>query len=504
MQSKGAIKFVAVLLAVACLWQLSFTLVTSIQEKKADAYAQKAVEAFKQSSDYVNVPDVDKAFYLDSLQKVTNRRYIDSVSTEKVYFGYTYKDVKSKEINLGLDLKGGMNVMLQVQLEDLVTALAGENKTPEFTKAIELAKERSVNSPDDFITLFAQAWKEVSNGQRLAQVFGTYDLASRINPQSTDEQVLDVIKENAKSAVANSFNVLRNRIDRFGVTQPSIQQIGNTGRILVELPGVKEPERVRKLLQGTASLEFWTTYDNSEVSQYLAEADAALAITAEDSVAVEETPAVQDTSSVLNSEIANSASDAKALAEYRKAHPLFAVLQPSGFRSGACVGFANGSDTAAVNKLLRSPEAKSVFPSELRLLWSVKPSEYIKGGNIYELVAIKAATRDGKAPLDGGAVTDARVSYSGQGVNKGNPTVSMTMNAEGASVWARLTKDNIGKQIAIVLDDLVYSYPNVNSEITGGSSEISGHFDVEEATDLANVLNSGKLLHLRRSFRSRL
>lgn len=493
MQSKGAIKFVAVLLAVACLWQLSFTLVTSIQEKKADAYAQKAVEAFKQSSDYVNVPDVDKAFYLDSLQKVTNRRYIDSVSTEKVYFGYTYKDVKSKEINLGLDLKGGMNVMLQVQLEDLVTALAGENKTPEFTKAIELAKERSVNSPDDFITLFAQAWKEVSNGQRLAQVFGTYDLASRINPQSTDEQVLDVIKENAKSAVANSFNVLRNRIDRFGVTQPSIQQIGNTGRILVELPGVKEPERVRKLLQGTASLEFWTTYDNSEVSQYLAEADAALAITAEDSVAVEETPAVQDTSSVLNSEIANSASDAKALAEYRKAHPLFAVLQPSGFRSGACVGFANGSDTAAVNKLLRSPEAKSVFPSELRLLWSVKPSEYIKGGNIYELVAIKAATRDGKAPLDGGAVTDARVSYSGQGVNKGNPTVSMTMNAEGASVWARLTKDNIGKQIAIVLDDLVYSYPNVNSEITGGSSEISGHFDVEEATDLANVLNSGKL-----------
>lgn len=493
MQSKGAIKFVAVLLAVACLWQLSFTLVTSIQEKKADAYAQKAVEAFKQSSDYVNVPDVDKAFYLDSLQKVTNRRYIDSVSTEKVYFGYTYKDVKSKEINLGLDLKGGMNVMLQVQLEDLVSALAGENKTPEFTKAIELAKERSVNSPDDFITLFAQAWKEVSNGQRLAQVFGTYDLASRINPQSTDEQVLDVIKENAKSAVANSFNVLRNRIDRFGVTQPSIQQIGNTGRILVELPGVKEPERVRKLLQGTASLEFWTTYDNSEVSQYLAEADAALAVTAEDSVVVEETPAAQDSSSVLNAEIANSATDAKALAEYRKAHPLFAVLQPYGLRSGACVGFANGSDTAAVNKLLRSPEAKSVFPSELRLLWSVKPSEYIKGGNIYELVAIKAATRDGKAPLDGGAVTDARVSYSGQGVNKGNPTVSMTMNAEGASIWARLTKDNIGKQIAIVLDDLVYSYPNVNSEITGGSSEISGHFDVEEATDLANVLNSGKL-----------
>lgn len=253
MQSKGAIKFVAVLLAIACIWQLSFSLVTSIQEGKAEAYAQKAVETFKQSSEYANVPDVDKAFYLDSLAKNENRRYIDSISSEKVYFGYTYKDVKAKEINLGLDLKGGMNVMLQVQLEDLVSALAGENKTPEFTKAISLARERSVNSPDDFITLFAQAWKEVSNGQRLAQVFGTYDLASRIGPQSSDEDVLKVIRENAESAVANSYNVLRNRIDRFGVTQPSIQQLGNTGRILVELPGVKEPERVRKLLQGTAS-----------------------------------------------------------------------------------------------------------------------------------------------------------------------------------------------------------------------------------------------------------
>ena len=496
MQSKGAIKFVAVLLAVACIWQLSFSLVTSIQENKAAAYAQKTVDAFKQSAEYASVPDVDKAFYLDSLAKNSNRRYIDSISSEKVYFGYTYKDVKAKEINLGLDLKGGMNVMLQVQLEDLVSALAGENRTPEFNKAIALAKERSVNSPDDFITLFAQAWKEVSNGQRLAQVFGTYDLASRINPQSTDDQVLAVIRENAESAIANSFNVLRNRIDRFGVTQPSIQRLGNSGRILVELPGVKEPERVRKLLQGTASLEFWTTYDNSEIAQYLQEADAALAVTAEsDSTLVADAPAQaeSDSLSILNSEIKSNADDAKALAEYRKAHPLFAVLQPSGFRSGACIGFAQGSDTAKVNQLLHSPEVRGIFPPEFRPMWSVKPSSYIQGGNIFELVAIKAATRDGKAPLDGGAVTDARVSYSGQGVNKGNPTVSMTMNAEGASVWARLTKDNIGKQIAIVLDDLVYSYPNVNSEITGGSSEISGHFDVEEATDLANVLNSGKL-----------
>jgi len=497
MQSKGAIKFVAVLLAIACIWQLSFSLVTSIQEGKAEAYAQKAVETFKQSSEYANVPDVDKAFYLDSLAKNENRRYIDSISSEKVYFGYTYKDVKAKEINLGLDLKGGMNVMLQVQLEDLVSALAGENKTPEFTKAISLARERSVNSPDDFITLFAQAWKEVSNGQRLAQVFGTYDLASRIGPQSSDEDVLKVIRENAESAVANSYNVLRNRIDRFGVTQPSIQQLGNTGRILVELPGVKEPERVRKLLQGTASLEFWPTFDNADIAPYLQEADAALAATVEpDSALVAEADvkeAVSDSSSVLSDEVNASASDAKALAEYRKAHPLFAVLQPSGFRSGACIGFANGSDTAKVNRLLNQPEVKGIFPPEFRPVWSVKPSTYVKGGNIFELVAIKVATRDGKAPLDGGAVTDARVSYNGQGVNKGNPSVSMTMNAEGASIWARLTKDNVGHQIAIVLDDLVYSYPNVNSAITGGSSEITGNFDVEEATDLANVLNSGKL-----------
>lgn len=497
MQSKGAIKFVAILLAIACIWQLSFSLVTSIQEKKAESYAQNAVEAFKQSSEYANVPDVDKAFYLDSLAKNENRRYIDSISSEKVYFGYTYKDVKAKEINLGLDLKGGMNVMLQVQLEDLVSALAGENKTPEFTKAISLARERSVNSPDDFITLFAQAWKEVSNGQRLAQVFGTYDLASRIGPQSSDEEVLKVIRENAESAVANSYNVLRNRIDRFGVTQPSIQQLGNTGRILVELPGVKEPERVRKLLQGTASLEFWPTFDNADIAPYLQEADAALAATVEpDSALVAEADvkeAVSDSSSVLSDEVNASTSDAKALAEYRKAHPLFAVLQPSGFRSGACIGFANGSDTAKVNRLLNLPEVKGIFPPEFRPVWSVKPSSYVKGGNIFELVAIKVATRDGKAPLDGGAVTDARVSYNGQGVNKGNPSVSMTMNAEGASIWARLTKDNVGHQIAIVLDDLVYSYPNVNSAITGGSSEITGNFDVEEATDLANVLNSGKL-----------
>ena len=496
MQSKGAIKLVAALVAVACIWQLSFTAVTKIQEKKASKYADAAVAAFQQTPAWSKVAAEDQAYVLDSLAKDRNRWYTDSVSAEKVYFGYTYKDVKSKEINLGLDLKGGMNVMLQVQLSDLVKALAGENRTPEFEKALALAQERSVNSRQDFISLFAEAWTEVSNGQRLAQVFGTYEMRDRIKPESTDDEVISVIREDAESAVSNSFNVLRNRIDRFGVTQPSIQKIGNSGRILVELPGVKEPERVRKLLQGTASLEFWTTFDNSEVSQYLVEADALLAeLLAQDETAEEvaEPQVEEQKSDLLSEELQSNSEEDLAIEEYRKSHPLFAVLQPSGARGNACIGFAQGGDTAIVNRYLNNERVKELFPAEFRAMWSVNPSEYAGGSKIYELVAIKAASRDGKAPLDGSAVTDARVSYEGQGMNQGSPVVSMTMNAEGANKWARITKDNIGKQVAIVLDGLVYSYPTVQTEITGGSSQISGNFTVEEATDLTNVLKSGKL-----------
>ena len=277
MQSKGAIRLVAILLVLACIWQLSFTLVNSIQEKKAKKYAEDAVTAFQNSAAFGRVPLADQAFYLDSLRKEQQKRYTDSLSSEKVYFGYTFKDVQAKQINLGLDLKGGMNVMLQVQLEDLIKALAGDNATPAFEQALALAKERSVSSQSDLITLFGDAWKEVAGGQRLAQIFGTYELRDKITPESTDDAVLSVIKDEAESAIANSFNVLRNRIDRFGVTSPSIQKIGNTGRILVELPGVKEPERVRKLLQGTASLEFWTTYEYTEIYPYLVQANALLA-----------------------------------------------------------------------------------------------------------------------------------------------------------------------------------------------------------------------------------
>ena len=486
MQSKGAIRFVAILLAIACLWQLSFTLVTKMQENKAENFAEAAVAAAEQSAAFAKVSDADKAYYLDSIRKEENRHYLDSISSEKVYFGYTYKDVKAKEINLGLDLKGGMNVMLQVQLKDLVKALSGNNNTPEFNNALALAQERSVDSRADFITLFAEAWKETSNGMSLAQVFGTYEMRDKIGPESTDAEVIEVIRGEAESAISNSFNVLRNRIDRFGVTQPNIQKLGNSGRILVELPGVKEPERVRKLLQGTASLEFWATYDNAEIEAYLAEANATLAqlLAVEEEVAAETETAETD---VLAQELQQN--EAEADAAMVKQNPLFAVLQPSGARGNACIGYAHYADTAKINKYLSMPQIKGLFPPEFKPMWTVKGSAFA-GENIFELVAIKATSRDGKAPLDGGVVTDARMEY---GNTNGNPHVSMSMNAEGANTWARMTKDNIGKQIAIVLDGMVYSYPMVNGKIEGGSSQITGNFTVEEAEDLANVLKSGKL-----------
>ena len=491
MQSKGAIRFVAILLMLASLWQLSFTLVTNRQEKKAVKYAEAKAEAAMQTAAFGKVAEGDRAFYLDSIKKDENRRYIDSISSEKIYFGYTYKDVKSKAINLGLDLKGGMNVMLQVQLKDLVKALAGGNEAPEFTNALALAQERSVNSRQDFITLFAEAWEETSNGMPLAQIFGTYEMRDKIGPESTNAQVIEVIRGESESAISNSFNVLRNRIDRFGVTQPNIQKLGNSGRILVELPGVKEPERVRKLLQGTASLEFWATYDNAEIEAYLAEANATLAnIFADTDEAVAEAETEAEGDDLLAEELKQAENDAAAEAAYRKQNPLFSVLQPSGARGYACIGYAHYADTALVNKYLAMPQVKQLFPPEFKPMWTVKASQMDPNQNIFELVAIKAASRDGKAPLDGGAVTDARVQYGNTG---GNPEVSMSMNAEGANIWARMTKENIGKQIAIVLDGMVYSYPNVQSEITGGSSQITGNFTLEEAEDLANVLKSGKL-----------
>ena len=490
MQSKGAIRLVAILLLIACFWQLSFTLVTSIQNKKAKKYAEAAAVAVQQTPAFAKVAAEDQAYYLDSIKKEQEKWYTDSVSNEKVYFGYKFKDVRSKEINLGLDLKGGMNVMLQVQLEDLVKALSGNSTDPAFLKALETTKARSVNSQSDFITLFGEVWEETTGGARLSQIFGTYEMRESIKPESTNAEVLSVIKKEAESAVANSFNVLRNRIDRFGVTQPSIQKLGNSGRILVELPGVKEPERVRKLLQGTASLEFWTTFDNGEIAPYLAEANETLAgILAEENAApakAEVAPAQDD---IVAEEIGNTAKEDENINAYKAANPLFAVLQPVQQNGGACIGYATSADTAKVNRYLSMPQIAALFPAEFRPMWGVKPVGNTE--NIYELVAIKATSRDGQAPLDGSVITNASVTYSSH--TNGEPKVSMSMNSEGANIWAHLTKDNIGKQIAIVLDGTVYSYPVVNQEISGGNSEISGHFTVEEATDLVNVLKSGKL-----------
>ena len=466
MQSKGWIRFVAILLAIASIWQLSFTAVTRLQESKAAKYAEAQAQQFVQSN---NVPAEIQEYVKDSVANKVNRAYTDSLNNEKVFLGYTFKDVKEKEINLGLDLKGGMNVMLQVQLEDVLKALAANPNDPDFVAAMEKAKKDNVNDSRDFIGLFENAWNQVAPTRRLNEIFATTELRDKISNDSSNSEVITALRAEAKSAIEDSFNVLRKRIDRLGVTQPNIQQVSNAGKILIELPGVKDPERVRKLLQGTASLEFWPTFTAQEID--LGSVNARLSeLLATDSTAV--------------------------------ADPLYTVLIPTGGGS-ACLGYAAGIDTATVNRYLAM--TADYLPAEFRGAWSVKPveqqldrdgnpyySDYVVGK--YELVALKVTDPDGHAPLDGSVVTDTRVNFNGtQRGGSGAPSVSMTMNREGANVWANLTKDNIGRQVAIVLDGLVYSYPTVNGAITGGSSEITGNFDVQEAEDLANVLKAGKL-----------
>ena len=505
MQSKGAIKLVAILIALACIYQLSFTWATRNQEKKAKVYAAAAVEAEKVSPAFALVPELEKSFYLDSLNLAKERFYLDSITAEKVFLGFTYKQIKEKEINLGLDLRGGMNVMLEVKVYDLVNALSGYHKDPLFAQAMNQAQANMANSRTDFITLFAQEWDKVAPGKRLSSIFGTYEMKDRITAESTNAEVIDVIREEAESAISNSFNVLRNRIDRFGVTQPNIQKLGNSGRILVELPGVKDPERVRKLLQGTASLEFWETYENKEIYQYLAEADNAIKNLMDetsvmpavsDSTIAKDTTAtaVSDSAKVAQELLAGITTDSLSMDEaaIAKQNPLFYLLNPNvaqgQLMQGACIGRAHYRDTAKIGSWLRLPQIQAIFPADMKPMWSVKAID--QSNTIFELVAIKANTRDGRAPLDGGVITDARRAF---GNNSAVPEVSMTMNAEGARVWATMTANNVGRQIAIVLDGMVYSYPVVNGEIPGGQSSISGNFTIEEADDLANVLKSGKL-----------
>jgi SecD/SecF fusion protein len=502
MQNKGAIRLVAILIALACIYQLSFTWATRNQESKAKEYAANAVKLEQTSPSFKLVSDLDKAFYLDSLNRVKERYYIDSITAEKVYLGFTYKEIKEKEINLGLDLKGGMNVMLEVSVPELVTSLSNNSTNPQFLEAIKVAKSNLSPARTDFIVLFGEAWDQVAPGQRMSQVFGTYEMRDRIKPETSNSVILDIIREESESAISNSFNVLRNRIRRFGVTQPNIQKIGTTGRILVELPGVKEPARVRKLLQGTASLEFWETYENQEVYTYLTEANKAVKEMID--AAKEPAGAVDSTTSAAVADSAKTEADklltqiqstdslSGADAQLAEQNPLFFALNPNVAQGqlvpGPCVGRAHYRDTAKIGAWLRSSQIEALFPADLKLMWTVKPID--DAGVIFELVAIKATTRDGKAPLDGGVVTDANKSF---GNTSGTPEVDMAMNAEGARIWANMTANNIGRCIAIVLDGMVYSYPRVNSEITGGRSQISGNFTITEADDLANVLKSGKL-----------
>ena len=469
MQNKGFVKVIAVLLTVVCAFYLSFTFVTRHHEKEAAQYAGG-----------------------ESV-------YIDSIMNKKVYLGvYTFKQTREMGIGLGLDLKGGMNVILEVSVPDVVKALADHKTDEAFTTAIANASKQAVNSNSDFITLFIKEYKTQKPDGTLAELFATQQLKDKVNTKSTDAEVEAVIRAEVEAAIANSFNVLRTRIDRFGVAQPNIQELeGGMGRIMVELPGVKEPERVRKLLQGSANLEFWETYTASEIAPFLAAADGKL----RDIIAVENPEAAEATAeataevaaeeesvdlSALTGNDAAGAVDAAAIAKAKKENPLLSVLQVMQGQS-CVVGYAHSRDIKQIDEYLAREEVKAMLPRDLKLMWGVKAID--QDGKIFELYAIKSTQRNGRAPLEGDVVVSATDDYD----NNGRPSVSMTMNSDGARRWAQLTKQNIGKPIAIALDGYIYSAPNVSNEITGGQSQITGQFSQEDTKDLANVLKSGKM-----------
>ena len=487
MQNKGFVKVFAVLLTLVCLFYLSFSFVTRHYNNKAAEYA--AGDPAKESA------------------------YLDSLSTQKVWLGYTLKECREMEITLGLDLKGGMNVVLELNVADVIRSLSNNNQDENFNKALDLAYAHQAGSNKNFIDLFAEEYKALDSNARLSAIFSTFELKDKITPQSTDAQVVAVLKEELQSAIDNSFNVLRTRIDRFGVVSPNIQRLETAGRILVELPGVKEPERVRKLLQGSANLEFWETYKLPEIYQQLVAADNALATllnkdaqteetaATEEAPAAEEQPAATDSTSntdsllaELNQESQENAAATQSMEEFAKQHPLFALLQISQYNGqlapGATVGVAMAKDMDKISEYLNMKQVKELLPRNLSLKWSVKAID--EKEQYFELYALKTSNRDGSPALGGDVVTDANADFVQQ-VGRSEQMVNMVMNAEGAKAWARLTKENIGNQIAIVLDEMVYSAPNVNDEITGGRSQITGHFTPEEAKDLANVLKSGKM-----------
>ena len=483
MQNKGFVKVFAVLLTLVCVFYLSFSFVTRHYTNKAKEIAN-------------GDPKVEQD-------------YLDSLSNEKVMlWNWTLKDCREMEISLGLDLKGGMNVILEVSVPDVIRALADNKPDENFNKALNEAAKQAVNSQDDIITLFVREYQKTAPGAKLSELFATQQLKDKVNQKSTDAEVEKVLRAEVKAAVENSYNVLRTRIDRFGVVQPNIQSLEDKmGRIMVELPGIKEPERVRKLLQGSANLEFWETYTAKEILPAMQSADAKLRTilaeettvdgdTIEAAVLTEATPVEKKAVSAADSLAAALKGDAAAedkaavnMEEIKKQYPLLAMLQLNSSGQGPVIGYANYKDTAEINKYLAMPEVKAELPKDLRLKWGVSPSEFDKKGQTFELYAIKSTERNGKAPLEGDVVTDAKDEFD----QYSKPAVSMALNSDGARRWAQLTKQNIGRSIAIVLDNYVYSAPNVNSEITGGRSQITGHFTPEQAKDLANVLKSGKM-----------
>ncbi len=490
MRGKGAIWFLTITLILVSIYQLSFTFVSYRVKKQAKEYAQK--------------------YYGGDYQK--EAAYLDSMANEVVYnfLGlkkYTFRDCQQREINLGLDLQGGMNITLQISVEDMIRSLANNSNDSTFLKALELARERETTSNKDFITLFGEAFHELEPNGKLATIFATSpQLKDKISFNSSDQEVLNALRKEVQDAIDNAFNILRTRIDRFGVTQPNIQLLqGKTGRILVELPGVKDEDRVRNLLQRTAKLEFYETYTYKEVYPLLLKADKKLKeILAKEQLMGGDTTtslpslATADTAKSLLEEVEqkDTTQQAQTFEEFAKEHPLFALLKPYVDENGnlirqdyAAVGYALKRDMQKISYYLSLPEIKSLFPRDLKFAWTAKPAFWDKSGTVYELIALKT-TRDGGPQLGGDVIVDARHEYN---QIKGSAEVTMIMNAQGAQIWAKLTRANIGRQIAIVLDNMVYSYPTVQSEIKGGVSQITGDFTIAEAQDLANVLKSGKL-----------
>ena len=472
MQNKGLVICVAVLLTLASIFYLSFSVATSYYDKQA-----------------AKIED-----------PIAQQDYKDSVK----YLGiYSYQKCLETQIGLGLDLKGGMNVILEVSVPDVIEVLADHKNDPIFVKSLKEARQQEETSQSGFISLFIDAYKKNSNGGRLATVFATQQLKGKVSTQSSDCEVEKVQREELQSAIDNSFNVVRNRIDKFGVVQPNIQKLeGQEGRIMVEMPGIREPERMRKLLQGSANLEFWETYNNQEVQPYLVQLDQHLAngdtkidTVKTDSADVKEAkPAVAEAKAEpsklqLKGKAGAAKTEAEQIAEAKKHNPLLAVLQTIPGESLSLVGYAHVRDTADINKMLHSQLAKQILPADLKLLWSAKPADGVNNKNVYELHALKITTSDGRAPMEGDVVTDAKDQFD----QFGRPEVSMTMNSDGARQWAQLTKANIGKAVAIVLDGVVYSAPRVNQEIDGGQSSISGSFTIEDTKDLANTLKSGRM-----------